>query len=125
MVPVGHGHGVEIIAALRAGSGASYAVNIPNRGQVPDLPLGAIVESPAIARRKILEPIPQPGLGPTLAGMLASRYSWVEAIVAAAVHHDRDAFFNALIIDGYVESLAIAQRLGDELLEHTWSYHTQ
>jgi len=57
--------------------------------------------------------------------MLASRYSWVEAIVAAAVHHYRDAFVNALIIDGYVESLAIAQRLGDELSEHTWSYHTQ
>lgn len=122
---MGHGHGVEIIAAFRAGSGASYAENIPNRGQVPDLPLGALVESPAIARRKILEPIPQPGLGPTLAGMLASRYSWVEAIVAAAVHHYSDAFVNALIIDGYVESLAIAQRLGDELSEHTWSYHTQ
>ena len=120
-----HEQVVEIIAALRAGSGASYAVNLPNRGQVPDLPLGAIVESPAIARHNTLEPIPQPPLGPTLAGMLASRYAWVEAIVAAAVHRDRDAFVNALIIDGYVESLAIAQRLGDELWEHTWSYPTQ
>ena len=40
---------VVIIAALRAGSGASYAVNLPNRGQVPDLPLGAIVATWGIA----------------------------------------------------------------------------
>lgn len=117
-----HEQVVDIIKALRSGNGEVFAVNLPNTGQVPDLPRDAIVEAPARARLGVLEPVAQAPLGAGLSGMLASRYAWVEAIVEAAVRRDFDAFVAALIIDGYVDSVTQAQQLGRELWTHTWSY---
>ena len=117
-----HEQVVEIVSALRRGSGVEYAVNIPNHGTVPDLPAHAIVEVPARMQYNSVVPVRQPALGPTCGGMLASRYAWVDAIVYAAIHKDRDAFVHALIIDGYVDSLTQATALGDALWQHTTRY---
>lgn len=117
-----HEQVIEIVSALRRGSGVEYAVNIPNRGTVPDLPAHAIVEVPARMEYNGVVPVQQPALGPACGGMLASRYAWVDAIVYAAIHRDRDAFRHALIIDGYVDSLPQAQTLGDALWQHTTRY---
>ena len=117
-----HEQVVEIVSALRQGSGAIYAVNVPNNGIVPDLPTHAIVEIPARMEYNSVVPVQQPALGPACSGMLASRYAWVDAIVYAAVHKDRDAFIHALVIDGYVDSLTQANALGDELWHHTTRY---
>jgi alpha-galactosidase len=117
-----HEQVVEIVSALRHGSGAVYAVNVPNQGVVPDLPAHAIVEIPARMEYNSVVPVPQPALGPACSGMLASRYAWVDAIVYASVHKDRDAFIHALIIDGYVDSLTQAIALGDQLWRHTTRY---
>jgi alpha-galactosidase len=117
-----HEQVVEIVSALRHGSGAEYAVNVPNHGVVPDLPAHAIVEIPARMEYNSVVSVQQPALGPACSGMLASRYAWVDAIVYAAVHQDRDAFIHALVIDGYVDSLPQAVALGDELWRHTTRY---
>ena len=44
-----HEQVLDIIESIRQEAGRVYSVNLPNTGQVPNLPLGAIVESPAIA----------------------------------------------------------------------------
>ena len=69
-----------------------------------------------------LTPIVQAQLGMDVAGMLASRYAWVNTIVEAALTQNRDAFLHALIIDGSVASLADVNTMGVALWEHTTSY---
>ena len=111
-----HEQVVEIIDAVRRGTGRAYSVNLPNRGQVPNLPAEAVIECPAVAEASGLCPIAQPPLAPGLAGTLATRLQWVETVVEAALEGSRDKFVQALVLDGAVESLETAAKLADDLL---------
>jgi alpha-galactosidase/6-phospho-beta-glucosidase family protein len=51
-----------------------------------------------------------------IAGVLATRYLWVEAIVEAALEQSREKFIQALVLDGAVSSLEQATALADDLL---------
>ncbi len=42
---------IEIVRAIRCGTPRLFFVNLPNRGQIPNLPAGAVVEGPALALR--------------------------------------------------------------------------
>lgn len=117
-----HEQVVDIVQTIRHQTSEIYAINIPNRGHVPDLPLGAIVEAPAQMHNGVFTPLVQAPLGPAAAGMLASRYAWVDMIVEAALTQNRDAFFQALIIDGSVASLPDVYAMGAALWTHTTSY---
>ena len=122
-----HEQVMDIIESIRTNAGRIYSANLPNRGQVPNLPTDAIVESPAIADNRGLTPIPQPPLPTGTAGTLASRFAWVETVVEAALvptvrdarsdgKGGRDKFIQALVIDGSVGSMDMAAKLADELL---------
>jgi alpha-galactosidase len=120
-----HEQVVEIIDSIRHESQKVYSANLPNTGQVPNLPAGAIIESPAIADGEGLRPIAQPPLAAGIAGTLATRFQWVETIVEAAVEGNRDKFIQALVLDGSVKSLEQATALADELLEAQKPYLPQ
>ena len=111
-----HEQVMAIIESIRTNAGRVYSANLPNTGQVPNLPPEAIVESPAIADNRGLTPIPQPPLSSGVAGTLASRFAWVETVVEAALEGSRDKFIQALVLDGAVSSMEIAAKLADELL---------
>jgi alpha-galactosidase len=111
-----HEQVVSIIDDMREDSGSTYSVNLPNRGQVPNLPFDAVVESPAIATAAGLRAISQPPLPAGVAGTLATRMMWVETIVEAAIEGDRDKFVQALVLDGCAQSLDIGSAMADELL---------
>jgi alpha-galactosidase len=111
-----HEQVTDIIEAIRMGRGTIYSANLPNTGQVPNLPTEAIVESPAVADVSGLRPIAQQPLPPGIAGTLATRFQWVETVVDAALERSREKFIQALVLDGGVGSLEIATALADELL---------
>jgi alpha-galactosidase/6-phospho-beta-glucosidase family protein len=111
-----HEQVIDIVDSIRRDAGRVYSANLPNTGQAPNLPLGAIVEGPAVADAQGLRPIAQPPLASALAGALASRYAWVETIVEAALEGSREKFIQALVLDGYVTSLDQAAALADDLL---------
>lgn len=111
-----HEQVIDIIDSIRTDNRKVYSANLPNTGQVPNLPMGAIVESPSIAGKSGMEPILQPALSAGVAGTLATRMQWVETVVAAALEGSRDKFVQALIIDGAVESVQQAYELADDLL---------
>jgi alpha-galactosidase len=111
-----HEQVVDIISAIRSDSGAVFSANLPNAGQIPNLPLSAVVESPAIATANGLRPIILPPLTPCLAGTLSTRFLWVETLVDAALEGSRDKFIQALVLDGAVSSMEQAAQLADELL---------
>jgi len=108
---------MDIISAIRNDGEFIVSANLPNTGQVPNLPPTAIIESPAVTKNKTLQAIPQEPLSSAIAGTLATRYQWVETIVEAALEGSRDKFFQALVIDGYIDSFDLATKLANDLLD--------
>ncbi len=111
-----HEQVVEIIDSIRSDAGRVYSANLPNRGQIPNLPSEAVVEAPAFADGGGLRPIQGPPLPSGVAGTLATRLLWVETVVEAALEGSRDKFVQALVLDGSTLSLEAAARLADDLL---------
>ncbi|MFB3882834.1 MAG: hypothetical protein ACE149_16340 [Armatimonadota bacterium] len=116
---------VDIIDSIRTDAGRVYSSNIPNQGQVPNLPRDAVVESPAVADSSGLRPIAQPPLASGVAATLLPKFAWVETVVDAALSGSRDKFVQALIVDGAVNSIDTAQKLADELLQAQAAYLPQ
>ncbi len=111
-----HEQVLDIVEAIRQEQGSIFSANLPNTGQIPNLPADVIVESPAIANAAGLHAIAQMPLPVSLVGTLATRYMWVETVVEAALEGSREKFIQALVLDGAVHSLEAATALADELL---------
>ena len=106
----------SIIESIRNDAGRIYSANIPNSGQVRNLPPDAVIECPAKAGAGGFIPVEIGDIDPAIAGTLATRMQWVETVADAALEGSRDRFVQALILDGAVESVDQAGRLADELL---------
>jgi alpha-galactosidase len=120
-----HEQVIDIIESIRTDAGRCYSANLPNRGQAPNLPAEAVLESPAIADGSGLRPVVLPAMASGLAGTLATRLQWVETVVEAALEGSRDKFIQALLLDGAVDSVDVACRLADELLAAQAQYLPQ
>jgi len=113
---------VELIQHIRTNKPSVFSANLPNIGQVPNLPAGAVLEAPAIVDASGIKPIMQKALPAGLVGTLSTRFQWVETVVEAAIEGSRDKFIQALILDGAVTSLDKAAQLADALLKAQKEY---
>ncbi|MFO8007605.1 MAG: alpha-glucosidase/alpha-galactosidase [Candidatus Brocadiia bacterium] len=96
------GQCLDQVLALAGLGDLETTTNIPNRGQVPGLPLGAVLESNVRFRRDELEALSAEELPP---GMLALQRRVIEVqqdTVRAARERDRDLAFQALLCDPLV-----------------------
>jgi alpha-galactosidase/6-phospho-beta-glucosidase family protein len=104
----------------------TFFANLPNQGQAPNLPFGAVIEAPAVVSGGGIRPIAQRPLPVAAAGVLAARFAWVETIVEAALETtpaaQRAKFIEALILDGAVDSPDTAAALADDLLAAQAAY---
>lgn len=107
---------IDIIDSIRNHCELLVSANLPNKGQIPNLPPNVIVEAPAITENGDLRALQQESLPAAIAGTLATRYQWVETIVEATLEGNREKFIQALVLDGYVDSFDMAKKLTDELL---------
>lgn len=91
--------GVAQMLALLGVEPLDTNVNLPNVGQIPGLPLGAVVETNAQFRRASLSPVvPKPLPAPVLS--LVQRVVNVQLMtLEAAIHKDVDLAFQALLND--------------------------
>ena len=71
-------------------------VNVENRGQIPNLPLHAVVETNARFSRNAVQPITAGELPPGLLPIVARHVANQEAIVEAALTCDKDLAFQAV-----------------------------
>jgi alpha-galactosidase len=93
------------------------AVNVPNAGFIPNLPGWAIVEVPAIidaagVHGVSVGPLPEP-----IAAMCRTQIAVIDRMVEAAVHGDRTAALQALLLDPVVNSISQAEAILAEMLE--------
>jgi len=107
---------MEILDSIRNDRGKRFSANLPNTGQAPNLPLGLVVEGPAIADAHGVRPVAVSPLPSGLVGTLATRFQWVEVTAEAALEGSREKFLQALVLDGAVRSIDQAEQLADELL---------
>lgn len=106
-----------IILALAQGTGEHVHIgNLPNRGQVADLPRDAVVETMVRLGRDSAAAEPAGALPPALRVLLAPLVERQEMTVEAALRGDRNLALQVLATDPLVRDLAAAEPLLDELL---------
>lgn len=92
------------------------AVNVPNAGCISNLPSWAIVEVPATVDATGVHglsvgPLPEP-----IAAMCRTQIAVIDRMVEAAVHGDRNAALEALLLDPVVNAASQAEAILDEML---------
>lgn len=101
-------------------------VNLPNRGQISNLPMGAVVETNAAFRSDCLVPV-NAGAVPAQIYPLVSRISGEqELIVEAGLKRSLDMAFEAFMMDSLVRlSRTEGRKLFDEMVKNTEKYLTE
>jgi alpha-galactosidase len=109
---------IQIIDALLHNKNQyELALNIPNRGCIPGLPDWAIVEVPGVVSGAGIAGLSVPTLPPGVTALLAQQVAVQDRAVQAAIHGDRQAALQALLLDPVVSSYEAAQHILDDLLE--------
>ena len=98
-------------------------VNIPNVGQIPNLPIGAVVETNAVFRADSLTPVFAGEIPKEIYPLISRISSEQELVVEAAMERDLEKVFNAFTCDPLVTiGLDDARKLFDEMVENTKKY---
>ena len=115
--------GVNMMQAL-AGYGTLVSnVNIPNIGQCPDLPMGAITETNAVFRHDTVTPVCAGAMTNEINAMVSRHVHNHMTIMKASATNDRELAFAAFANDPLVTcSLSDARKLFDTMLENTRNY---
>ena len=92
------------------------ALNIPNRGCIRGLPEWAIVEVPGVVSAAGVQGLQVPDLGPGITALLTQQVAVQDRAVEAAIHGDRQAALQALLLDPVVPSYEAAVKVLAELL---------
>jgi alpha-galactosidase len=92
------------------------AVNVPNRGHLPDVAEGAIVEVGATVDGEGIHPDTMPPLGEPLAGWIATQVELQDLVVEAALTGNPEPALRAVIEDPCSPpDLASCRAMFDEL----------
>ena len=115
--------GVRQIKALLGLGDLVTNVNLPNRGQMPEMPLNAVVETNALFTRDRIQPVVAGGLPPEVQHLVV-RHVWnQETILNAALAKDKELAFKAFINDPLVTpDPQKARELFDQMLINTKKY---
>ncbi|MGN1059526.1 MAG: alpha-glucosidase/alpha-galactosidase, partial [Clostridia bacterium] len=100
-------------------------VNLPNRGQIPNLPLGAVVETNAVFTSDSVTPVFAGPIPEGLAGLIARTVDNQQLTVKAVVEKDLGYAFDAFINDvsNHLD-LKDSRKLFDEMIANTKEYLT-
>jgi alpha-galactosidase len=113
--------GIKIMKALLGLGNLVTNVNLPNRGQSPDMPLGAVVETNASFSRDSIEPVVTGGLPVDIRALTMPWVMIQEGIVEAVRNGDRDLAFRVFCEDLSVQALSLkdARTLFDTMCAKT------
>ena len=115
--------GVQQMRALLGLRDLVTNVNIPNYGQIPNLPLGAVVETNACFRSNSLNPVFAGNIPDEIYPLISRVCGEQEMVVDSALRRDLDGVFSAFVTDPNVNlNLADARKMFDEMIENTKKY---
>ena len=115
--------GVKQIRALLGLGDLITNVNIPNAGQIPNLPLGVVVETNALFRADSVQPVCAGEIPKEIYGLIAPVVGEQELVAEAGLRRDLQLAYCAFSEDNLVQlSPADSKALFDEMVENTRSY---
>ncbi len=99
-------------------------VNIPNRGQIPNLPLGAVVETNALFGKNRIEPVFAGNMPSNILPLAARHIYNQENTLSAAIRRDRKLGFTTFMNDPQLAAVSPkdGQKLFDDMLENQRAY---
>jgi len=117
--------GVQQLRALFGLRDLVTNVNIPNIGQIPNLPLGAVVETNAVFRANHLQPVFAGEIPETIYPLIARVCAEQELVARGIQERNVEKIFEAFVNDVLVTcSLEDARKLFDEMCNNTKNYLT-
>lgn len=115
--------GVKQMKALLGLGDLVTNVNIPNVGQMRNVPMGAVVETNALFRKNSLSPVIAGELPNWINGLVLRHINNQETIVKAGLTKNKDLAFAAFVNDPLVTcSLEESKALFKEMLNNTKKY---
>ena len=115
--------GVRQMCALMGMGSFVTNVNLPNRGQIPNMPLGAVVETNAQFGSDTVRPVLAGNLPDRVLDLVVRHALNQETLVAAGIAGDYELAFSAFLNDPNMPlSLTDARALFDEMLYNTRKY---
>ena len=115
--------GVNQMRALLGLGDLVTNVNIPNYGQIPNLPLGAVVETNAVFRANSLSPVFSGNIPDSIYTLISRIVGEQEIVAKAGKERDLEGAFRAFVSDPLVTvSLEEARELFDEMVDNTRAY---
>jgi alpha-galactosidase len=110
---------LEVIENILTNSDLVWeAVNVPNRGQIPNLPEEAIIELPGLINAQGVTGITVGALPDGIAELLRREITISHLTVDAVVHGDRNLALQALLLDPVIRDLDVAKQILTAYLEH-------
>ena len=98
-------------------------MNIPNRGQIPNLPLGAVVETNAVFSAGTVLPVQAGEIPKTIYPLISRVCGEQELINEGIANRDLDTIFSAFATDPLVTcGLDDAKKLFKEMVLNTQTY---
>ncbi|MDR1301996.1 MAG: alpha-glucosidase/alpha-galactosidase [Treponema sp.] len=122
MHPVPSGEeGIKLVKALLGLGPLVTNVNMPNQGQMPDLPRDAVVETNASCSRDCIQPLMSQGLPTDLRALVLHHVIAQEGIIEAVFEQDREKAFRVFSQDLAMQTLPLqdARSLFDEMCSKT------
>ena len=100
-------------------------VNIPNRGQIPNLPMGAVVETNAVFRANSVVPVMSGDVPESIYPLISRVCGGQKMLVDAALERDLEKAFRVFVNDPLVRiPLDKARELFGRMLDNTKEYLT-
>lgn len=94
------------------------AVNIPNKGFIPDLPEFMAVEVPAVVNRNGVHGVPIGDILPKgFAGLLHNQVAIHDLIAETVLTSSREVALQALLVDPIIDKVGAAEKMLDFMLE--------
>src|SRR5215210_1184142 len=115
----------DIMAAMWSGEDSVNIVNLPNTGQVRDLPLGVVVETYGALNGTGASGIIFGEVPPPVAALVHPHVFNQEAIVQAGLTGDTDLAFRAFVNDPLVGNRPHAREMFDEMFDAQREYLPQ
>jgi alpha-galactosidase len=114
-----HETAAEIMHAIATDTPMRAYGNLPNRGQIPQLPAGAAVETPCLVDAAGIHPTTVTDIPPQLVALMRSQINVQELVVRALLDEEPEHLYHAAMLDPHTAAeldLRQIRALVDDLL---------
>jgi len=114
-----HEFAAEIMNAMVTDAPYRAYGNLPNRGQIPQLPQGAVVETPCLVDANGVQPTTVTGIPPQLIALMRTQINVQELTVRALIEENTEHLYHAAMMDPHTAAeldLRQIRALVDDLL---------